>query len=51
MNAAGSEPVTPQNDISNGEALSPNSGSSSEPLRFRSLNEVYEDTVEIELAD
>lgn len=40
---------TPRHSVSGGNVSTPTSGSSSEPMRFRNLNEIYEDTFEIEL--
>jgi hypothetical protein len=43
--------MTPQNNVSDENISIPSSGSSSEPMRFRNLNDIYGDTVEIELDD
>jgi len=49
--SAGAGFMTPQHGISGGDNSTPISGSSSEPMRFRVLNEIYDDTTEIELED
>jgi hypothetical protein len=48
---AGVEPLTPQNSASTWGGSTPSSGSSSRPVRYRNLNDVYSETVEIELVD